>query len=197
MSAKSSTLRKALVGLAASAALLLTPPGAASAVADATAHSRLGHPDFSAQAHRAGLSDAQVTGLQAEVDRYLGQLGGTQIALNKIRVAKGAELTVTVPGEKYVRNLSGSATSAATAASSSCDYGHFCVYSDIEYSGTEFDWFYCDTYWVPWTTVGSFHDNQYTKTVSTFLLSTTQYTVWAPLDRSQFDWLPVDGIKIC
>lgn len=67
------------------------------------------------EARAAGLGWGDAEALQAKVDGYLARHGGRQVAANEIALAGGAVLTLTVPGEKYVRELNTSAKDRAVA----------------------------------------------------------------------------------
>lgn len=159
--------------------------------------------NFAAQAHNAGLTDAQASALQTKVNGYLAKTGGTQIAANKIDLGGKGALVLTVPGESKVRDLSvASAHSTASGASTfapqySCAYYHFCAFDQTGWAGNVLDWFYCGTYTMPWFSVGSFEDHQSPGTVSTINTTTGSFNISAQLDDIDIDWAPVLSIRVC
>lgn len=137
-------------------ATLLAAPSAASAANGAGG----GRPDFTAQARTAGLDGAQAKGLQKRVDSYLAKESGTQVAANKITLAAGGEILLTLPGEKYAHELNAPQATAATAAAS-CPYTYVCAYSGEWYTGDVKNLFTCNTLnYIPWTGTGSWINNQ-------------------------------------
>ena len=83
--------------VAACAALLLTAStGAATAASGARGNV---HVPYLGQTERAGLTQAQAAALQRKIDRYMAQLGGTQVSANRIDWADG-HMVVAVPGER-------------------------------------------------------------------------------------------------
>ena len=196
-------LRRAAVLTAAAATLVTLTAGAGNAGTRATttppqAAAAAVHPDFSAQARNAGLTAAEATTLQTEVNGYLARTGGTQISANQILLANGSgEVTVPLPGRHYAADLV--APTAATPAISDglCDYRNFCVFSDTAYQGTRWEWFYCGTYGMPWTTVGSFDDYQTPGTVSTIETVDGNINIQPHLLDPDIDWAPVYAIRIC
>jgi hypothetical protein len=181
-------------GVIAVAAAALLPGTAFAAGTGHTAHPTAIRAAFAAQDKRAGLTSSQATQLQAEVNHYVAKTGGTQVGANKIAV-RGGVMVVAVPGEKYARDLS----KPGAATSFFCNTGHFCAYSDTVYSGTVMDLFFCKTYAMPWNTVGSFQDHQFSGTVSVFTLVNGRktFTVTAVTDDPNIDWLQILNIKIC
>src|SRR5690348_6218590 len=69
-------------------------------------------------------SAAEATTLQNRVDSYLARLGGTQIAPDRIQLAKGVVLKLAVP------TAAGGVGSASRTAAYDCKYKHFCAYSE-------------------------------------------------------------------
>jgi hypothetical protein len=65
--------------------------------------------------------------LQSEVDSYLTQLGGRQIAANAIDLDGTGVAVVPVPGENKVRDLTGS-MAPLREATGTCFVGDFCVW---------------------------------------------------------------------
>jgi hypothetical protein len=92
--------------------ILLTAVGTAAAAPNFAAS----HPDFTAQASRAGLTNAQAQELQARVDKYLAKAGGVQIAANEIALPGGGRVLLALPGEKTARNIDGTTESGIESA---------------------------------------------------------------------------------
>lgn len=126
--------------------------GAAAVPGDVTAK-------FSAEAQSEGLTAAQASALQAEVEAEIADFGGEQIAPNKVRLGKGVTLTVVVPGEKYVRALS-----QPVGVRAACQHLYFCAYPGTNFTGNEISMFDCRGYQIPWVGNGSWDNNQSTGT---------------------------------
>lgn len=103
-----------------------------------------------------GLTSAEATALQNRVDAYIADVGGTQIAADRIRLGTGAVLTLALPG----RAVGAGRGETTRAASYACRYGHFCAYSDVNWSGDVIDMYYCADYKIPWFGNGSWINNQ-------------------------------------
>jgi hypothetical protein len=93
------------------------------------------------------------------VDDYLVKTGGVQTAANRIEYS-GAILTVVLPGEEKVRDLSAKAGVAPLAAG--CTYEWLCTWSGPNFTGSQLAFYYCNSWtWIPWTgTNGSWDNNQ-------------------------------------
>ncbi|MCZ4122818.1 peptidase inhibitor family I36 protein [Streptomyces sp. H39-S7] len=105
------------------------------------------------------MSASEARGLQTKVDAAAAKWGGTQVAANKIRLS-GGELTLTLPGEKYTRDLNATGTSAAVA-NPPCPYTYVCAYEGRNFTGAYLSLFTCDTLnYIPFTEVGSWKNNQ-------------------------------------
>ncbi|WP_019852870.1 hypothetical protein [Actinopolyspora mortivallis] len=140
--------------LAITAALVATVAGTQSAAASAVApHDS--NQDFAAQGRAADLSTDQIEFLQAEADRYLAEHGGEQVALNRVEL-DGATIRIALPNEPHPRNLS----SEASSKQHHCNYKRFCAYSERNYYGTEIEMYRCGVYNIPWTSTGSWYNNQ-------------------------------------
>ncbi|ACU40249.1 hypothetical protein [Actinosynnema mirum] len=160
---------------------------------------------FTAQARAAGLSSAQAEGLQDKVDGYLEQLGdrGKQVAPNQIDLG-GAVLNVTVPGEDQPRNLAEVTTNVDNAAQCSGNwarYRWFCAYRNEWFSGDNIGMYSCGEYYIPWYTMGSWHNNQTTGTRPWLYFNDGQ-DPWhmPPADSQQASgvgWTPVYSIVNC
>ncbi|ATE57292.1 hypothetical protein [Actinosynnema sp.] len=164
-----------------------------------------GERSFTAQARAAGLTAAQVEGLQDKVDGYLRELGdrGKQVAPNQIELG-GAVLNVTVPGEDQPRVLgevTANVNNAAQCSGNWARYGWFCAYRDQWFSGDNIGMYACGDYYIPWYTTGSWHNNQTTGT-RPWLYFTTGEGPWhmPPADSQQASgvgWSPVLYIDNC
>ncbi|MFE5812991.1 peptidase inhibitor family I36 protein [Streptomyces sp. NPDC056479] len=156
---------------------------------------------FGEQARAAGLSRDDAKALQTKVDRYLARHDGRQVAANEIVLAEGATLTVTVPGEKYVRELSTSAGSRAAAAQWECADEYFCMYRQQLGMGDRLALYYCQDYALQdWTGEGSYYNLQTRGTQA--LLKNQNRTVihvtpGAPYGNPSYDWTPVWYVRPC
>jgi len=115
-------IRRALGATAAAALMVVGLVGTAQAQTTPSAAAT-----FAAQARAAGLTTAQATGLQAEVNSYLAQLGGRQVAANAIDLNGTGGLVLPVPGELKVRPMAGSAA-ARPEINGTCFSGDFCTW---------------------------------------------------------------------
>ncbi|GHJ36793.1 hypothetical protein [Streptomyces sp. TS71-3] len=155
-------LRRSLVVLAAALFTLPAIAGTAGAASGSGA-------GFAAQAQRLGLSNSEATALQSRADRYLDEMGGTQVGVNKIRLGSGAEVVMALPGEKYARDLDAASSPAGTqGAAYVCNYGHMCAYQLMYETGDVIDMYTCKDYVIPWVGTGSWDNNQTTGTVAYF-----------------------------
>ncbi|MFK4070815.1 hypothetical protein [Streptomyces sp. NPDC029674] len=120
---------------------------------------------FAQQAESARLTSAQTTALQADVDRYLKKMGGTQVALNKIDLNGKGEVLVALPGEAHPRDFA-SGNGMRAAADPCLDVpgvsGNFCAYQKNEFQGTIIKMRQCNTkYYVStWGAGGSWVNDQ-------------------------------------
>ncbi|MFI5693706.1 hypothetical protein ACIA58_17820 [Kribbella sp. NPDC051586] len=146
------------------AAAGVATPAQASTVGQAPA----GAATFAVQAKAAGYSPKQASELQAQVDTYLHQFGGRQVAINKI-VFDGGEVLLPLPGEARARELGTSPTAAqkVVPASSSaglhCPYQYLCIFHDRNYTGPEVKMYKCGPAGevrVIWAGIGSYADNE-------------------------------------
>ncbi|THC54950.1 hypothetical protein [Streptomyces sp. A1499] len=153
---------KGRVAIAAAGGLLMLATGVSTAEAGsgASAASR-----FAQQAESAHLTSAQTTALQADVDRYLKKMGGTQVALNKIDLKGEGEILVALPGEARPRDFA-SGDGTRVAADPCLDVpgvsGNFCAYQRDNYSGSIIKMRQCNTkYYVStWGRGGSWINDQ-------------------------------------
>ncbi|MFF4274249.1 peptidase inhibitor family I36 protein [Streptomyces sp. NPDC001536] len=155
---------------------------------------------FGEQVRAAGLSRDDADALQTKVDRYLARHDGRQVAANEIALGDGATLTVTVPGERYVRDLGTSAESRA-AAQWECDQEYFCMYREQLGMGDRLALYYCQDYALQdWTGEGSYYNLQTRGTQA--LLKNKNRTVihvtpGAPYGNPSYDWTPVWYVRPC
>ncbi|GAB3746375.1 hypothetical protein GCM10027598_84470 [Amycolatopsis oliviviridis] len=189
---------KRILSLAAALSIAAVAAGTGTAAADAAAPDRQ---RFMIQATTAGLNAAQAEWLQLEVERYLATMGGRQTAPNKIDIDGEAEVRIALPGEESPREL-GSPPGAAKIPGP-CDggtaYGHFCAYSGTFGKGTQIDMYKCDTYRIPWASVGSWGNNQTKDTVALFL-NNSGFPIdssKAPSNNHVYDWNPVHDVINC
>ncbi|MFI8895552.1 peptidase inhibitor family I36 protein [Streptomyces paradoxus] len=155
---------------------------------------------FDQQARAAGLSRDDADALQAKVDRYLARQDGRQVSANEIALADGAKLTVTVPGERYVRDLSTPAASRA-AAQWECDYTYFCMFRQTLGMGDRLALYHCQDYALrDWTGDGSYYNNQTPGTQAVFKnrnRTVIHTTLGAPFSVASYDWTPVWFVRPC
>ncbi|MET9556093.1 peptidase inhibitor family I36 protein [Streptomyces sp. NPDC006645] len=146
---------KALAALMLTLVALVATPASAGA-ADAAPGART---DFTAQATSAGLNGTEAKGLQARVDGYLAKTPGTQVGANKIALAGGGELLLTLPGERNARDLT--APDAGRGAAAGCPYTYVCAYSGENFTGDELRLYTCNyLIYIPWSGTGSWINNQ-------------------------------------
>ncbi|MFF7139435.1 hypothetical protein ACFZBZ_44990 [Streptomyces sp. NPDC008196] len=166
----------------------------------ASAGTAQGEARFDGQARAAGLTVGQTEALQAKMDRYLARHGGQQVAANEIRLTDGATLTVTVPGEAYVRDMAAPA-GTRSAAQWECDYEYFCMYRETLGMGDRLALYYCQDYALNnWVGEGSYYNNQTRGTQAQFKdqnRTVIHTTLGAPWSMASFDWTPVWYVKPC
>ncbi|MEU6378960.1 hypothetical protein [Streptomyces sp. NPDC046909] len=190
------SITKRCASLAAAVVAVLSV-GVAGPASAATTHTPA---SFAQQARAAGLSRADTAALQTKVDRYLTHHDGRQIAANEIDLGDGATLTVTVPGEKRVRDLNTSTTSRA-AAQWECQQEYFCMYRDVLGYGDRLALYYCQDYALQdWTGDGSYYNLQTRGTQA--LMKDRNRTViditpGAPYGNPSYDWTPVWYVRPC
>jgi hypothetical protein len=141
-------MRRLLLTLSASLLVLVTATGVAGASTTQTG--------FAAQAQQLGLNSKQAKDLQNKADSYLSTLGGKQVAADRIKLASGADLVLALP------------TTGRTAADVACKFGHMCAWKNINFQGDVIDMYNCAWHVIPWTTTGSWINNQTRGTVSIF-----------------------------
>ncbi|MFF2517900.1 hypothetical protein [Streptomyces sp. NPDC058086] len=155
------------------------------------------HARFNQQAEELGLTATQAQSLQSRVNSYLKQVGGSQVAVNKIRVDdQGSFILLALPGEKKARDISSS-----TAAGYNCPYKYFCAYQSVSYDGDVKAWTSCIDQSMPWSGYGSWVNNQTPGTVAQFKSGPDGVTRWR--DSGAFsaddsaDWTWVWWVKPC
>ena len=156
---------------------------------------------FDQQARAAGLSRDDADALQAKVDRYLARHDGRQVSANEIALADGARLTVTVPGERYVRDLTTPPASRAAAAQWECDYTYFCMFRQTLGMGDRLALYHCQDHALrDWTGEGSYYNNQTPGTRAVFKnqnRNVIHTTLGAPFSVASYDWTPVWFVRPC
>jgi hypothetical protein len=153
---------------------------------------------FTTQSRAAGLSPDQASGLQAEVDRNLAKVGGTQVTPNTIALQNGAQLALPVPGENKIRDFS---TPGAPLAIDACPYTFFCAYPLPNYDASQGRWAHdkCSTFPMPYFGNGSWVNNQTPGTRAVFHKSDggTVTTGPPPVSHPFYNWTPVVSITVC
>jgi hypothetical protein len=129
--------------LAAAAVPILALTVTAGTATAGTASAAGARPSFAAQARGYGLSGAQVSILQREVNSYIAQHGGQQIAINEVAFA-GGRTVFTVPGQKFSRPVT-SAAAAGPAIAADCPHLYFCMYQYVDFGGRQQDFGQCNT----------------------------------------------------
>jgi hypothetical protein len=182
----------ALTAVAAAAVLFGTATPASAAPATGT--------PFARQAAAAHLSPAQTRAVQAKVDGYLAKVGGRQVALNEIAF-DGGRLRVTLPGEAQPRDFAtGTGQRTANPCSSVSYNGWFCAYSGTYYTGDQLNWYSCTSYIMPWSTTGSWKNNQSSGTRARFYSSTGALYYTTPGAYSSnvsYGWRPIYTVRPC
>lgn len=147
------------------------------------------------------LTTAQSRELQSRVDAYLAKVGGTQVAVNEIRLPSGADLLLTLPGEKTARRISTTAAPAATPNSLlDCPHYYICLFQNQNYTGDVISAYACGVYvQIPFANYGSWINNQSSGTVAGFYDYYYNDTPTAPAYSAEtsFDWEPYYNVKAC
>jgi hypothetical protein len=187
--AGASTRTATVTAASASAATPDAVPGASLALTGAgTAGASTTHPS-----PVPGLTSAQTQILQAQVNYYLHELGGTQIAANEIRLQGGADLLLVLPGQKYAHYLTGTA-GPVPDASVPCPNKYFCAYDGQDYEGSMLSGTYGTQQPLPFSGTGSYINDLGGGGAATFL---GYYEEWVGSScqgycaASQYDWAPV------
>lgn len=188
------TVALAAAGAALAGPAFVTPAHAQPAPTPATA--------FTAQVEHAGLSRSQATSLQQEVQRYLDQLGGTQVSANRIDWLDG-HMLVAVPGEKLARDLR---TGEVASGINDCDYKNFCGWKGANFTGSFWERESCTYHEIPdgWNSGGFWWNYQTPGTVARMYgksYNLVYQTKPASRDYEVFDqhgnWGPVWYVKPC
>jgi hypothetical protein len=117
---------------AAAALVALTSAPALAADVQAPAGGPAAHrSELQAQAKASHLSPQQARSLQTRVDRVVAQTGGTQVAINQVRL-NGGDILIPLPGEAQAREL-GAAPRAGFPHG--CKFKQFCLYQKMNYTG--------------------------------------------------------------
>ncbi|MFF6992613.1 hypothetical protein [Streptomyces sp. NPDC010273] len=118
---------------------------------------------FASQADALGLTTGQAKELQGRVDGYLSELGGRQVAVNKIDLG-GATVLLSLPGEKTARDVSANSQPGLV-----CPEYTFCAWSQRFFTGDLYEMYQCRTWNIPWVNRGSWMNNQTTGTIAFFM----------------------------
>ncbi|MEU4208438.1 hypothetical protein AB0F13_00305 [Streptomyces sp. NPDC026206] len=179
------------VAATALAGSLIGATGTASAAGTGTT----GTAEFAAQAKKAGLTGSQAKELQSRVDRYLADLGGKQVAVNKIERGDMSVL-VTLPGERVARDLT-----AQKQFAWYCPYENFCMYRGESGTGDQLNLYNCKTYGLTnWKGNGSWYNNQTPGTRAKLMdrnHNVLVTTVGAPSYNPSYNWDPIWYVKPC
>ncbi|MBN6042072.1 hypothetical protein [Amycolatopsis sp. 195334CR] len=155
--------------------------------------------EFAAQGAEAGLTASQISSLQAEADTYVAELGGKQVALNRVELP-GATITIALPGEAAPRKL-GVGALDVHCDGGFADYKHFCAYRGQNFTGTHIDMFACGVYDIPesWVGPGSWDNNQTAGTVAKMMNDAGKviFKTTAPDWDESGSWTPVDRMRNC
>lgn len=188
---------KAWVAVSVAASMSLMAGAGVASAAPGAPGARAGiQPKFAAQARAAGLSATQANRLQQEAARYISKYGGTQAALNVVDF-RGGRIVFVVPGERYARDL---ATQSHVLAAASCAYQYFCAFNGTSYTRSELQYYYCVEDVMPWSTEGSYINNQTPGVRAAWYGSANTEIYVTPSAYSQdprVDWAPFYGIKPC
>jgi hypothetical protein len=149
-----------------------------------------------APAQQTHLTAAQATQLQREIDAIVAKTGGTQTAINEVRIP-GADILLPLPGEAKARYLDRVVHPDATG----CPYYNFCAYEHQDFTGAQINYYYCQEQSMPWGSIGSYDNNQTPDTVATFEGQTHAIIGYSVNSGTPgvpgFYWAPVWFIKPC
>ncbi|MBK6013574.1 hypothetical protein [Streptomyces sp. MBT53] len=153
---------------------------------------------YASQARQSGLTASQTSALQHEVDRYLAQMGGRQVAANVIDLGGKNLMFVAVPGEAHPRDMTKGAL--VNVCDGVIPYGYFCAYKGTGFTGTSIPMYSCARYRIPWTADGSWYNDQTTGTVANFL-DDSGVSRWHDEGAEDWDadapWYWVHWVKNC
>ena len=154
---------------------------------------------YASQARQSGLTASQTSALQNEVDRYLAQMGGKQVAANVIDLGGKNLMFVALPGEAHPRDMTKGALVDHCNAPG-VDYRYFCAFSGTDLTGTSIPMYSCARYRIPWTADGSWFNHQTTGTVANFL-DDSGVSRWHDAGAEDWDadapWYWVHWVKNC
>ena len=159
---------------------------------------------FATRAYAAGLTNAQVQGLEQKVSGFIGRYGGTQVAINEVAF-HGGSMLFAVPGHnaRDVANAS-AGTTVETADSSTCPLGAFCEWDQYSYSGDRDEFFSCIRFPEPFGGLtGSWKNDQTPQDgtgpqVKMYIGSMVVYTTPPPWSGNQkWGWRDLTSIKPC
>lgn len=166
------------------------------AAAPASAEENALRAEFAAQAAEADLTAGEAEQLQEEVDAYLDDFGGTQVSANKIELEDG-HIVVAAPGERYAHDLAAPGDVSTYAI---CALGYFCMNTGMFNTGTQFDFFTCETRALRnWVGNGSYRNNQYVPTTA-LLLDQNHNVVTrsvSPDNDFIYNWTPIWYVDPC
>ncbi|WP_433349485.1 hypothetical protein [Micromonospora sp. CA-111912] len=131
------------------------------------------------------------------MDAHLARSGGTQISINTIELAGVGELIEPLPGELYARRVS---ASGDVSTMLSCLYLYFCAFSGSYYTGSVIDMYNCSPYSIPWSSSGSWKNNQSSGTRAKFYNSSGGLLFTTPGASSEdavYSWSPVYNVVPC
>ncbi|MEV7094850.1 hypothetical protein AB0M80_18630 [Amycolatopsis sp. NPDC051045] len=191
-------MKKMIAVLAAAAALVTGAVVAAPAAGAAPG----GSADFGAQARAAGLSAGQAAFLDRESAFYLAGVGGKRVGPNVIDLDGTGTVRIALPGEDAPRDLPLADGTRLTAhcGTGGAAYTYFCAYPNEFFRGTAIEMYSCRYYGIPWTSTGSWDNNQTAGTRPTQYY-TDGRTRLLPAAKSAYtsgvNWNIVSGIKPC
>jgi hypothetical protein len=151
---------------------------------------------FAGQVKTWGLSSAQAQELQAKVDSYLAELGGTQVAANEISLGSGATIRVALPRAPHTRSLT------AAVLANDCPYYYVCAYHYPNFEGDRLMGSACgsqNAFAMPWAFAGSWRNNQTPGTWGVFWMCNGQQAAipaaWSA--NNSYNWTPVCWVQPC
>jgi len=132
-----------LPGILATAAAVCLALTVATGTASASAVGA--QPSFAAQARGSELSSAQAGRLQQEVNTYIAQHGGKQIAINEVAF-RGGRIVFAMPGQKYAYPVTTARANIDTGPGEVCPVGAFCTFASANFEGSESEFYSCNTW---------------------------------------------------
>ncbi|WP_405835252.1 hypothetical protein [Streptomyces sp. NBC_01518] len=123
--------------------------------------------------------------------------GGTQVATDRIRTAdEGARALALMAGN----SVDSKSTNGTAAIAAGCGYKYFCAYPGPNFTGDPIPMYDCREYYIPWTSLGSWINNQTPGTRAQFRSSdhVTRWTDAGAYDTdASADWSWVYWVKPC